>query len=50
LILLIRAGARRQHLHQAVPLSLKAVAARLKKEALQRSSAAQENQYQKFLS
>jgi hypothetical protein len=43
--LLIRAGARIQHFYRAAPLSLKAAAARLKKEALQRSCAAQENQY-----
>jgi hypothetical protein len=34
-----------QHLEQAAPLSLKAVAARMKKEALQRFSAARENQH-----
>jgi hypothetical protein len=34
-----------QHLEQAAPVSLKAVAARMKKEALQRFSAARENQH-----
>jgi len=34
-----------QHLEQAAPLSLRAVAASMKKEALQRFSAARENQH-----